>query len=121
MREIISWRWAGSGRRRSVIAVTIGPGWTELARMLSRAYWIAVAFVKRRTAPLEAWYCGLLLSVPTRRSWDEMLTNDRRTAGRMDNMTALVPKNTPVALTSITRLPASTVVPKIRIPPPIPA
>src|SRR5215813_9771942 len=23
----------------------------------SRAYWMAVAFVRRRTAPLEAWYC----------------------------------------------------------------
>src|SRR2546430_4434861 len=56
MRASMRWYWAGSLRRRSVIGVTIGPGWTELARMASRAYCSAVSFVRSRTAPLEAEY-----------------------------------------------------------------
>ena len=89
--------------------------------MPSRAYWIAVAFVRRRTAPLEAWYCGLLLSVPTSPSWDEMLMIDPPPARRMAGMTALVPRNTPLALTSIMRSQSSTVVSSMRPPPPMPA
>src|SRR6266511_1561145 len=56
MRETISLAISGSARRASVIGVTMGPGCTELARMRSRAYWMAVALVSRRTAPLDAWY-----------------------------------------------------------------
>src|SRR6266850_1156914 len=76
--------------------------------MPSRAYWMAVAFVRRRTAPLEAWYCGLLLSVPTRPSWDEMLMIDPPPARRMAGMAAFVPRNTPLALMSIVRVQSST-------------
>src|SRR5206468_7983850 len=104
------WRWAGSARRRSVIGVTMGPGWTEFARMPSRAYWMAVALVKSRTAPFEAWYWGLLLSVPTSPSCDEMLMIDPPPARRMAAMTLLVPRNTPVALTAIMRSQSSRVV-----------
>src|SRR4029453_2833442 len=52
----------------------MGPGWTEFARIPSRAYWSAVVFVSSRTAPLDAVYCGLLSSMPTSPSWDEMFT-----------------------------------------------
>ena len=38
----------------SAMGVAIGPGWTELHRMLSLAYWIAMDLVKVHTAPLEA-------------------------------------------------------------------
>ena len=89
--------------------------------MPSRAYWMAVAFVRRRTAPLEAWYCGLLLSVPTRPSWDEMLMIDPPPARRMAGMAAFVPRNTPLALMSIVRVQSSTVVSSIRPHPPMPA
>ena len=37
--------------------------------MLSGAYWIAVALVRMRTAPLDAWYSALVLSVATMPSW----------------------------------------------------
>src|SRR5882724_1167564 len=107
MRESISWYVAGSARRFSVIGVTIGPGCTEFARMPSFAYWIAVTFVNSRTAPLEAGYIGLVMSVPTSPSCDEMLTIEPPPARRMAGMAALLPRNTPVALTSITRCHAS--------------
>src|SRR5438552_2714614 len=107
MRESISWYVAGSARRFSVIAVTIGPGCTEFARMPSFAYWMAVTLVSRRTAPLEAGYIGLVMSVPTSPSWDEMLTIEPPPARRMAGMAALLPRNTPVAFTSITRCHAS--------------
>src|SRR2546428_4973704 len=103
MRESMSWYVAGSARRFSVIGVTIGPGCTEFARMPSFAYWIAVTFVNSRTAPLEAGYIGLVMSVPTSRSCDEMWTIEPPPARRMAGMAALLPRNTPVALTSITR------------------
>src|SRR5438876_2552837 len=103
MRESISWYVAGSARRFSVIAVTIGPGWTEFARMPSFAYWMAVALVRRRTAPFEAWYCGLEVSTPTRPSWDEMLTIEPPPARRMAGIAARDPRNTPVALMFMTR------------------
>src|SRR5882672_2658393 len=110
MREIMSWYVAGSARRRSVIGVTIGPGWTEFARMRSEAYWIAVAFVSRRTAPFEAWYSGLLLSVPTRPSCDEMLMIEPPPALRIAGMAAFVPRKTPLALMSMVRSHASSLV-----------
>src|SRR5437773_272670 len=94
MRESISWYVAGSARRFSVIAVTIGPGCTEFARMPSFAYWMAVTLVSRRTAPLEAGYIGLVMSVPTRPSCDEMLTIEPPPARRMAGMAALLPRNT---------------------------
>src|SRR4029453_2588301 len=101
MRETVRRYVSGSARRRSVIAVTMGPGWTELARIPSLAYWMAVALGRRRTAPLEAWYCGLELSVPTRPSWDERLTMEPPRARRMAGITARVPRKTPVALTAM--------------------
>jgi hypothetical protein len=36
------------------ISVSIGPGWTELQRILSFACWLAVTLVKIRIAPLLA-------------------------------------------------------------------
>src|SRR5437879_6529907 len=114
MRESISWYVAGSARRFSVIAVTIGPGCTEFARMPSFAYWMAVTLVSRRTAPLEAGYIGLVMSVPTRPSCDEMLTIEPPPARRMAGMATLLPRNTPVALTSITRCHASSEVSSTR-------
>ena len=41
--------------------------------MPSGANWIAVDLVRMRTAPLDAWYIGLVLSVATMPSWEEML------------------------------------------------
>src|SRR5215469_11407520 len=89
--------------------------------MPSFAYWMAVALVRRRTAPLEAWYCGLELSVPTRPSWDEMLTMEPPPARRMAGMTARVPRKTPVELTAMIRSQSARVVSSIRLPPPMPA
>src|SRR5262249_31717707 len=82
---------------------------------------MAVVLVRRRTAPLEAWYCGLELSVPTRPSWDEMLTMDPPRARRMAGMTARVPRKTPVALMAMVRSHSARVVSSMRLPPPIPA
>src|SRR5262249_16089871 len=82
---------------------------------------MAVALVRRRTAPLEAWYCGLELSVPTRPSWDEMLTMEPPPARRMAGMTARVPRKTPVELTAMIRSQSARVVSTIRYPPPMPA
>src|SRR5215468_2430069 len=90
------------------MGVTMGPGCTELARIPSAAYCMAVALVSRRTAPLEAWYCGLLLSTPTRPSWDEMLMMDPPPARRIAGMAVLLPRKTPVALISMTRCHSST-------------
>src|SRR5215471_11331934 len=99
----------------------MGPGCTELARMRSRAYCIAVVFVRRRTAPFEAWYCGLLMSVPTRPSCDEILTMEPPPASRMAGIAARVPRKTPVELTAMIRSQSARVVSSIRLPPPMPA
>src|SRR5437879_1530007 len=107
MRESISWYVAGSARRFSVIAVTIGPGCTEFARMPSFAYWMAVTLVSRRTAPLEAGYSWVVRAGPPSPTWDERSTIARPPARRRAGMAALLPRNTPVALTSITRCHAS--------------
>src|SRR5262245_53426804 len=92
------------------MGVTIGPGWTELQRIRSFAYWIAVALVSRRTAPFDAWYCALVVSTPTRPSWDEMLMIEPPPAARIAGMAARVPRNTPVELTDIVRFQSSSVV-----------
>src|SRR5215468_4241334 len=89
--------------------------------MPSFAYWMAVALVRRRTAPLEAWYCGLELSVPTRPSCDEMLTMEPPPAQRMAGIAARVPRKTPVELTAMIRSQSARVVSAIRLPPPMPA
>ena len=47
------WSW-GSSSRAPAMGVSMGPGWTELTRMFSRAYCTAADLVKMRTAPLEA-------------------------------------------------------------------
>src|SRR4029077_18329109 len=94
---------SGWARPASVMGVTIGPGWTEFARMPSFAYWMAVALVRRRTAPFEAWYCGLEVSTPTRPSCDEMLTIEPPPARRKAGIAARDPRNTPVALMFMTR------------------
>src|SRR5262249_4652574 len=82
---------------------------------------MAVALVRRRPAPLEAWYCGLELSVPTRPSWDEMLTMEPPPARRMTGITARVPRKTPVEFTAMIRSQSPRVVSSIRLPPPMPA
>ena len=41
-----------SGEAMSSIGVRITPGWIELTRIFSGAYWIAAVLVRRRTAPL---------------------------------------------------------------------
>ena len=89
--------------------------------MRSLAYCSAVSLVSSRTAPLDDWYSGLLLSIPTRPSCEEMLMIDPPPAVRMAGIAALVPRNTPLALTSITRSHSSTVVSSSRPAPPMPA
>ena len=73
-----------------------------MQRIPSCAYCSAVTLVKMRTAPFEAGYCGLMLSMPTRPSCEEMLTIEPPPARRMAGMAARVPRNTPLALTAIT-------------------
>src|SRR5262245_16803078 len=89
--------------------------------MPSFAYWMAVALVRRRTAPFEAWYCGFELSAPTRPGWDERLTMDPPPARRMGGITARVPRKTPVELTAMIFSQSARVVSSIRLPPPMPA
>ena len=75
-----------------------------------------------RTAPLDAWYIALLLSVATMPSWDEMLMMEPLPAFRISGMAAFVPRKTPFALMSMTRSQSSTGVSSIRPPtPPMPA
>ena len=54
VRSMVSSRLPASGHTWSPIAVSIGPGWMELARMPSAPYCTAVDLVNSRTAPLEA-------------------------------------------------------------------
>src|SRR5262245_52455704 len=103
------------------MGVTTGPGCTEFTRIRSLAYCTAVSFVRSRTAPFDAWYCGLLSSIPTRPSCDEMLTIDPPPARRRAGMAALVPRKTPLAFTSITRSHSAAVVSSSRPAPPTPA
>ena len=82
------------------MSVSMGPGCTELARMPSLAYWMAVALVSSRTAPLDALYAAA--APPTSPEVDEMLMIEPPPALLMAGMAAFVPRNTPFALTSIT-------------------
>ena len=68
--------------------------------MPSLAYWMAVALVSSRTAPLDALYAAA--PPPTSPAVDEMLTMEPPPALRMAGIAALVPRNTPLAFTSIT-------------------
>ena len=52
--SLVALEYAGSARRFSVIAVTMGPGCTEFARIFSFAYWTAAILVRARVAPLPA-------------------------------------------------------------------
>ena len=60
-------------RRAAFMSVATDPGCTELARMPSRAYWMAVDLVSNRTAPLEALYTGWMPSWPMMPEMEEML------------------------------------------------
>ena len=51
----LSWAMLGLSWWARVMGESTNPGCTELARMFSEAYWIAVDLLKIRTAPLEAW------------------------------------------------------------------
>src|SRR4029434_9160527 len=102
MRDTVSLYTSGSRRRSAVMGVSIGPGCTELARIPSAAYWLDVALGSSRTAPLEAWYCGLLLSTPTRPSCDEMLIMAPPPARRIAGMGGVLRRQQPVALRSMT-------------------
>ena len=64
--------------------------------------WMAAAFVRRRTAPFEAWYSALAKSDPTSPSCDEMFTIEPPPALRISGIATLVPRKTPFALTFIT-------------------
>jgi len=105
MREIYQLALAGSagglGHRRHD-----RPGWTELARMPSRAYWIAVAFVKSRTA-----LRGLVLRAAVVRPHQAELrrdVHDRSAAGPAHGGDdGLGPRKTPLALMSIIRFQSS--------------
>src|SRR4030095_2514071 len=48
-----------------IMSVAIGPGCTELERILSLACWMAVDLVKMRTAPFVALYAAGVLGLPT--------------------------------------------------------
>ena len=78
--------------------------------MASAAYWMAVDLVSNRTAPLEAMYCGLDSLIATMPSCDEMLIIEPPPDRCIAGMAYFVPRNTPLALTSITRSHSSTVV-----------
>ena len=53
-RPFIISRLFSSGLVARSISVSMGPGWTELHRMFSLAYWTAVDLLNIRTAPLLA-------------------------------------------------------------------
>src|SRR5215471_16394292 len=73
VRRSRSSRVAGTDRERSVMGVSITPGCTELHRMPSLAYWVAVDLVNRRTATLEAPYArNLRLIPPNNKERDEI-------------------------------------------------
>ena len=76
------------------------PGCTELARIPSLAYWMAVDLVSSRTAPFEAPYAEVV--PPTSPATEEMLMMEPPPAFRISGMAALVPRKTPLAFTSIT-------------------
>ena len=75
----------------------------ELALILSAANRPAVDLVKTRTAPLDAAYTGDAWGRPTIPAIDDMLTIEPPPARRIAGTTYLVPRNTPLALTSIIR------------------
>src|SRR3989442_7886363 len=79
-------RTAGSDKVSRIMSVSIGPGCTELQRMLSLACCIAVALVKSRTAPLVAVYAEEPYGFPTRPAVEEMLTMEPPPARRMAGM-----------------------------------
>src|SRR5712691_5970905 len=93
------------------MGVSTPPGCTELHRMLSRACWIAVTLVNKRTAPLDAIYAGGPMA--TRPEIDEMFTIEPPPARRMAGMACFVPKNTPLAFTAMMRSQSSSLVSSI--------
>src|SRR5262245_66204635 len=86
-----------------IMSVAMGPGWTELQRMPSLACWIAVDFVKSRTAPLVAVYAAVKPGAPTRPAVDEMLMMDPPPARRMAGIAYLVARHTSFTLTALMR------------------
>src|SRR5947207_13606398 len=95
------------------MSVAIGPGCTELQRMLSRACWIAVDLVKSRTAPLVAVYAAVSPGLPTSPAVDEMLMMEPPPACRMAGIAHFVPRNTPLALTAMMRSQSASLVSSI--------
>ena len=54
MSATLSWAMLGLSWWARVMGESTSPGWTELARMFSEAYWMVVDLLKISTAPLEA-------------------------------------------------------------------
>src|SRR5262249_14112260 len=89
---------AGSVCGPRTIGVSIGPGWTELHRMLSLACCTAVALVKRRTPPLLAAYAAEVPGAGAIPAPDEILIIEPPPARRIAGRAYFVPKNTPFIL-----------------------
>src|ERR1044072_4908172 len=102
--------WPGA-----VIGVSTKPGWTEFTRILSGADWIAGALGEKGTPPLGGgvggggWGAGWAAWawLPTMPQIDEMLMIEPPPERCMAGTAALVPRNTPVALISMTRFQCS--------------
>src|SRR5262245_83240 len=115
------------GRRRSrcsqasrfsstslIMSVAIGPGCTELQRLLSRACWMAVDLVQSRTALLVAVYAAVSPGLPTRPAVDEILMMEPPPAARIAGLAHFVPRNTPLTLTAMMRSHSVSLVSSIR-------
>src|SRR5207245_7192782 len=89
------------------ISVSIGPGCTELQRILSLACWLAVTFVKMRMAPVLAAYAGAWCSDCPMPATEEMFTIEPPPARRIPGMAYFVPRSPPLALTAITWSPSA--------------
>src|SRR5262249_37527304 len=98
----------------SIMSVAIGPGCTELQRMLSLACWLAVDLVKSRTAPWWAVYAAVSPGLPTRPAVDEMLMMEPPPDARIAGSAHFVPRNTPLTLTAMMRSHSVSLVSSIR-------
>src|SRR5256886_17677364 len=95
------------------MSVAIGPGGTELQRILSFACWMARDLVKSGTAPLVALYAAVSPGLPTSPAVDEMLMMEPPPACRMAGIAHLVPRNTPLTLTAMIRSQSASLVSSI--------
>jgi len=77
------------------------PGCTEFTRMLSFPWRTAMALEKILTAPFDALYAGCPPAEPTSPMMEEMLMMDPPPASSILGTAALVPRKTPLELTSM--------------------